>query len=60
MQQLIGAGRGGAGNIRSPSREPVRGRGPEDYSDTRGREPIPSGDPNVVCDYCLSTAGIRL
>ncbi|KAN0114287.1 hypothetical protein V8E52_006783 [Russula decolorans] len=42
-------GRGGAGNFRSPSREPVPGeRGPDDYSDTRGRDPIPSGDPNVV------------
>lgn len=42
-------GRGGAGNFRSPSRERgAGGRGPEDYSDTRGRDPIPSGDPNVI------------
>ncbi|KAH9956351.1 hypothetical protein BC827DRAFT_1139683, partial [Russula dissimulans] len=41
-------GRGGAGNIRPPSRDPVSTAGPEDYSDTRGREPIPSGDPTVV------------
>jgi len=40
-------GRGGAGNYRSPSRERATG-GPEDYSDTRGRDPIPSGDPAVV------------
>jgi hypothetical protein len=52
IQQLTG--RGGAGNFRSPSREPVPGeRGPDDYSDTRGRDPIPSGDPNVVCDLLL-------
>jgi len=55
--QLTGAGRGGAGNIRSPSREPVRGRGPEDYSDTRGREPIPSGDPNVIISTGRGGAG---
>ena len=51
MQQSTG--RGGSGNIRSPSREPVRGPGPEDYSDTRGRDPIPSRDPNEVCDLLL-------
>jgi len=39
---LQSSGRGGAGNIRSPSREvgPIT-PGPEDYSDTRGRDPIP-------------------
>jgi len=42
-------GRGGSGNIRSPSREPIAPHtGPEDFSDTRGREPIPSLDPNQV------------
>jgi hypothetical protein len=46
-------GRGGAGNIRSPSREPLTGRGPEDHSDTRGRDPIPSTDPYLVCDLLL-------
>ncbi|KAH9995894.1 hypothetical protein BJV74DRAFT_828860 [Russula compacta] len=40
-------GRGGAGNFRSPSRG-REGTGPEDYSDTRGREPIPAGDPNAI------------
>jgi hypothetical protein len=50
MQHL--SGRGGAGNYRSPSREPAVG-GPEDYSDTRGRDPIPSRDPDVVCDLLL-------
>jgi len=46
---LQSSGRGGAGNIRSPSREPANGGpGPEDYSDTRGRDPIPSGDPSVI------------
>jgi len=47
-------GRGGAGNFRSPSRERGSGEpGPEDFSDTRGRDPIPSGDPSVVCDLLL-------
>jgi hypothetical protein len=41
-------GRGGAGNIRLPSNERVEGRGPEDYSDTRGRDPIPARDPDEV------------
>jgi hypothetical protein len=50
IQQLTG--RGGAGNYRSPSRERATG-GPEDYSDTRGRDPIPSGDPAVVCELLL-------
>ena len=35
------------GNFRSPSREPAV-NGPEDYSDTRGREPVAAGDPDVV------------
>jgi hypothetical protein len=62
---LIGAsiqhltGRGGAGNFRSPSREPAVG-GPEDYSDTRGRDPIPSRDPNEVCDLLLLLLAIGL
>ena len=50
IQQLTG--RGGAGNYRSPSRERVTG-GPEDYSDPRGRDPIPSRDPNEVCDLLV-------
>jgi len=51
-------GRGGAGNFRSPSREPVPGeRGPDDYSDTRGRDPIPSLDPNVVTSTGRGGAG---
>lgn len=50
IQQLTG--RGGAGNFRSPSREPAK-NGPEDYSDTRGRDPISSRDPAVVCDLLL-------
>ena len=56
MQQS--SGRGGAGNIRSPSREPIApGPGPEDYSDPRGRDPIPSRDPYVVC-YLLQLSDI--
>jgi hypothetical protein len=58
--RLIGAfiiqqstGRGGAGNFRSPSKEPQLGLGPDDYSDTRGRDPIPATDPYVVCDLLL-------
>jgi hypothetical protein len=46
---LIGApsqyssGRGGVGNIRSPSRDVDRvAPGPEDISDTRGRDPLPA------------------
>jgi len=43
------SGRGGSGNIRSPSKDPEqRGHGPEDYSDTRGRDPVPSRDPDEV------------
>ena len=45
-------GRGGAGNLRSSSREPAT-NGPEDYSDTRGRDPIPARDPKVVCGLLL-------
>ncbi len=44
-------GRGGYGNYRSPSREyRVSQDGPEDFSDTRGRDPIPSRDPYLVCN----------
>jgi hypothetical protein len=51
-------GRGGAGNYRSPSRGHVVGeRGPEDYSDTRGRDPIPSRDPNEVTSTGRGGAG---
>jgi len=51
-------GRGGAGNYRSPSREPATGgRGPEDYSDTRGRDPIPSGDPHAIISTGRGGAG---
>jgi len=46
----LSTGRGGSGNIRSPSKDPVViTAGPEDYSNTCGREPIPAGDPSVVC-----------
>ncbi|KAI0251121.1 hypothetical protein BJV78DRAFT_1282647 [Lactifluus subvellereus] len=41
------SGRGGTGNIRSPSQDPVVG-GPDDYSDTRGREPIPTRYPDEI------------
>jgi len=47
-REKYSTGRGGAGNIRAPSQDPVSTAGPEDYSDTRGREPIPAGDPSVV------------
>ena len=58
---LQSTGRGGAGNYRSPSREHAPGgTGPEDYSDTRGRDPIPSRDPDVVCDLLLLLAAIGL
>ena len=40
-------GRGGAGNFRSPSCDRAVS-GPDDYSDTRGREPIPTIDPDMV------------
>jgi len=50
-------GRGGAGNYRSPSREPARGPGPEDYSDTRGRDPIPSRDPHEITSTGRGGAG---
>jgi hypothetical protein len=55
---LTSTGRGGAGNIRSPSREPIAPHtGPEDFSDTRGRDPIPSLDPNVVISTGRGGAG---
>jgi len=38
---LQSSGRGGTGNIRPPSIDRVVGTGPEDFSDTCGREPIP-------------------
>lgn len=39
---LQSSGRGGAGNIRSPSRDIDRVvASPDDFSDTRGRDPIP-------------------
>jgi len=47
-RDVYSTGRGGAGNIRSPSRDPVVNKGPEDFSDTRGREPVPAGDPSAV------------
>jgi len=43
----VSTGRGGVGNFRSPSSDRAVD-GPEDYSNTRGREPVPAGDPNVV------------
>jgi len=55
---LYSTGRGGAGNIRSPSREPIPPHtGPEDFSDTRGRDPIPSRDPNEVISTGRGGAG---
>lgn len=51
IQKLTG--RGGAGNYRSPSRGHPREPGPEDFSDTRGRDPISSRDPEEVCDLVL-------
>lgn len=50
-QQMTG--RGGAGNYRSPSCDRAA-NGPEDYSDTRGREPVPSGDPDAVRTFWRS------
>ncbi|KAI0260549.1 hypothetical protein BC834DRAFT_831678 [Gloeopeniophorella convolvens] len=54
------SGRGGVGNIRrSLSREPhspVRG-GPDDFSDTRGRELVSSRDPNKVISTGIGGAG---
>jgi hypothetical protein len=44
----ISFGRGGFRNISKLSNELVKGPGPEDYSDTRGRDPIPRGDPDMV------------
>lgn len=49
-------GRGGAGNYRSPSRERATG-GPDDYSNTRGRDPIPSSDPYLVTSTGRGGAG---
>ncbi|KAI0055366.1 hypothetical protein BV25DRAFT_1833215 [Artomyces pyxidatus] len=46
-RDLHSTGRGGAGNIRSASRDPV-GPGPEDVSDTRGREPVSARDPTLL------------
>jgi len=40
-------GRGGVGNFRSPSTDRAV-NGPEDYSDPRGRDLIPAGDPDAV------------
>jgi hypothetical protein len=52
-QQPTG-GRGGAGNIHFLPRErEATGPGPKDYSDTRGRDPIPANEPHVVCDLPL-------
>jgi hypothetical protein len=44
----VSVGRGGTGNMLEPSNEFVKGPGPEDYSDTRGRDPFPSRDPDIV------------
>ncbi|PVF96162.1 hypothetical protein CPB86DRAFT_787314 [Serendipita vermifera] len=42
---VYSTGRGGAGNIRPVSRDPVaRGKGPDDFSPTRGRELPAIGD----------------
>ncbi|KAF8477696.1 hypothetical protein DFH94DRAFT_755029 [Russula ochroleuca] len=51
-------GRGGAGNVRYPPRKrEATGPGPEDYSDTRGRDPIPANDPHVVASTGRGGAG---
>ncbi|KAI0298403.1 hypothetical protein B0F90DRAFT_717163 [Multifurca ochricompacta] len=49
-------GRGGVGNIRSPSID-RSSTGPDDYSDTRGRDPIPSRDLNEVISTGRGGAG---
>ncbi|KAH9053575.1 hypothetical protein EDB87DRAFT_1650983 [Lactarius vividus] len=36
------SGRGGAGNIRTPSVDVTRSSGPDDFSDTRGRDLVPT------------------
>jgi len=55
---LQSTGLGGAGNIRSPSRDPIEPTpGPEDYSDPRGRDPIPSRDPGLVTSTGRGGAG---
>lgn len=42
---VFSSGRGGAGNIRPASKEPVaRGKGPDDFSPSRGRELPVIGD----------------
>ncbi|KAG8798246.1 hypothetical protein FRC16_007639 [Serendipita sp. 398] len=44
-ETYFSSGRGGAGNMRPASREPaVRGKGPDDFSPTRGRELPSIGD----------------
>ncbi|KAI9447135.1 hypothetical protein BJY52DRAFT_1420490 [Lactarius psammicola] len=40
--RLQSTGRGGVGNIRTPSVDRVGASGPDDFSDTRGRDPIPT------------------
>ncbi|KAH8990850.1 hypothetical protein EDB92DRAFT_2088373 [Lactarius akahatsu] len=39
---LQSSGRGGTGNIRAPSLDVDRVSGPDDFSDTRGRDPVPT------------------
>jgi len=44
-EQVFSSGRGGAGNIRPASKDPVvRGKGPDDFSPSRGRELPVIGD----------------
>ncbi|KAI0249289.1 hypothetical protein BJV78DRAFT_706594 [Lactifluus subvellereus] len=54
---LQSSGRGGTGNIRSPSQDPVVGPGPEDHSDTRGREPFPVRHPDELTSTGRGGAG---
>jgi len=57
QQKQVMTGRGGAGNFRSPSCDRVSD-GPEDYSDTRGRDPVPAGDPNAVRTFSTAPSAL--
>jgi len=54
---LQSTGRGGAGNLREPSVDLPRVAGPEDYSDTRGRDPVRYRDEDVVISLGRGGAG---
>ncbi|KAI0259985.1 hypothetical protein BC834DRAFT_902893 [Gloeopeniophorella convolvens] len=55
---LQSSGRGGAGNIRSASASRDRtAAGPDDFSDTRGRDPVPGRDPGEVISTGRGGAG---